>query len=194
MASHNELLNFVTKFTHLWNAGKAAHLVIDCKAGEATVSLSLSLGRHLPTTPGQGHHQRRPGPSRLRRRERRAHARAEAAANAALSHSDVAVQAAIPTVDAAVQAVPATAVATGQAAVQAGPPAQEGLPRYRPPQLAAPPSLSPIPQLDGSTDRDFPKKCKVCQKSLETRDDVSWHLESKYGREDCRILKSMLQF
>ena len=28
---------------------------------------------------------------------------------------------------------------------------------------AAPPSLSPIPQLDGSTDRDFPKKCKVCR-------------------------------
>ena len=65
---------------------------------------------------------------------------------------------------------------------------------FQPAEQAAPPSLSPIPQLDGSTGRDFPKKCKVCHKYFETRDDVTWHLETKHGREDCQILKSMLQF
>ena len=36
------------------------------------------------------------------------------------------------------------------------------------------------------------KKCDVCQKVFETPDDVKWHRETQYGREDCKILKSML--
>ena len=36
------------------------------------------------------------------------------------------------------------------------------------------------------------KKCDVCQKVFETQDDVKWHRETQYGREDCKILKSML--
>ena len=36
------------------------------------------------------------------------------------------------------------------------------------------------------------KMCDVCQKVFETPDDIKWHRETKYGREDCKILKSML--
>ena len=100
------------------------------------------------------------------------------------------------TIDAAVQAVvPALARAAEEA--------QPWFPRshqeyrhtgFQPAEQAPPPSLSPIPQLDGSTGRDFPKKCKVCHKSFETKDDVMWHLEPKHGHESCRILKSMMQF
>ena len=61
---------------------------------------------------------------------------------------------------------------------------------------------SPIPQLDGGymgrsrnqfKSPDTPQ-CKDCHKVFETRDDFKWHCENKHGREDCRILKSMLTF
>ena len=35
-------------------------------------------------------------------------------------------------------------------------------------------------------------KCEECQKVLETPDDIKWHYETTYGKEDCKILKSML--
>ena len=34
--------------------------------------------------------------------------------------------------------------------------------------------------------------CEECQKVLETPDDIKWHFETTYGKEDCKILKSML--
>jgi hypothetical protein len=57
-----------------------------------------------------------------------------------------------------------------------------------------------IPQLDGSTydycDRPQPAPdillCISCQKVFETLDNMRWHNENKYGREDCKILRSML--
>ena len=35
-------------------------------------------------------------------------------------------------------------------------------------------------------------KCEEYQKVLETPDDIKWHYETTYGKEDCKILKSML--
>ena len=35
-------------------------------------------------------------------------------------------------------------------------------------------------------------KCGNCQKVLETIEDIRWHNETRYGQENCRILKSML--
>ena len=58
-----------------------------------------------------------------------------------------------------------------------------------------------IPQLDGSMydycdERPQPApdflQCITCEKVFETQDDMRWHNETKYGREDCSILRSML--
>ena len=79
MAGHNEVLNFVNKFVNLWKTGHEAKLHVDAQAGQAWVSLQVVLG-----VPYQPRHGRKPGPSQLRRRARRAEARAsQAAAQAA---------------------------------------------------------------------------------------------------------------
>ena len=81
----NAMHNFNLKFLQLWNAGHDAHLTVECWAGKATINLELTLGdKPLPTPPVcQVRPQpRQPGPSRLRRHERRAEARI-AAENAA---------------------------------------------------------------------------------------------------------------
>ena len=38
--------------------------------------------------------------------------------------------------------------------------------------------------------QDLPE-CPKCDKVFETRDDMKWHYENKYGREDCIILQKM---
>lgn len=48
-----------------------------------------------------------------------------------------------------------------------------------------------IPQLDGNISSDL-SVCNNCQKTLLTIDDYKWHFETKHGREDCRILRSMM--
>ena len=116
-----EATELFKNFQHLWQAGKDARLNLECHAGQVWLHLQVQL--HHPPSPQQYHpHPPRQGPSRLRRRARRAEERAKAAANVAPSKSiaevfaqtdeiqtvDAAVQAAIPTpiaVDAAVQAV-----------------------------------------------------------------------------------------
>ena len=92
-----ELKSFVTKFAELWHSGRNASLALECGAGEATINLQLRLGSHPlhlqqpQHYQGPQHHlERRVGPSRLRRRARRAQARevaAEQAAAAALQAS-----------------------------------------------------------------------------------------------------------
>ena len=69
----------------LWNAGYNARLTAECWAGKATINLQLTLRDITPPPPRafQVRHQpQRPGPSRLRRRERSAEA-CSAAANTA---------------------------------------------------------------------------------------------------------------
>ena len=82
-ASAEELHSFVSKFAYLWHSGKSARFSVECEAGEATIHLQLRLGVHLSQPQqNQGLHQptaRKAGPSRLRRRARRAQARASAA-------------------------------------------------------------------------------------------------------------------
>ena len=46
-----------------------------------------------------------------------------------------------------------------------------------------------IPQLDGEAEFS---PCPTCEKKFETIDDVRWHYDTKIGREDCSILRSML--
>ena len=60
------------KFKELWHAGKNARLSMECYAGQAWLSLHIHLHQQPPPQP---HLQRRQGPSRLRRRERREAAR-----------------------------------------------------------------------------------------------------------------------
>ena len=125
MAGPKELFNFATKFLNLWHANHDALLSAQCNGGHASIKLELRLG-DCPPAPQQKHTTRRPGPSRLRRRARRAEVRAVAAAAHAASSSpdsaEAAVQAAVPvppTTETAVQATspkPSTANAAVQAA------------------------------------------------------------------------------
>ena len=79
MAGHHKVFNFVNKFVNLWKSGFKAKLQVEAHAGQAWVSLQVVLG-----VPYQPRHGRKPGPSQLRRRARRAEARAsQAAAQAA---------------------------------------------------------------------------------------------------------------
>ena len=71
----DQLSNFLAKFRNEWQAGTDARLVIECHAGQAWITLHQPLGY---SSPPPNHHPRQPGPSRLRRRARRAHARAAA--------------------------------------------------------------------------------------------------------------------
>ena len=72
-----------SKFLHFWRSGNDAHLSIECHAGQACLNLRVSL----PHQPRQHPQQRKPGPSRLRRRARRAEARAAAEIAAATNGS-----------------------------------------------------------------------------------------------------------
>ena len=118
MAAVNELQNFVQKFTSLWRDGCSAKLQMETQHGDAWVSLHLSLGRPQHDRPPHPN-KKRPGPSQLRRLEKRAAARRAVAAEDANARAegdpkiriDVAVQAAVTinalhTAEAAVQAVP----------------------------------------------------------------------------------------
>ena len=115
MSDLHELLNFVTKFYNLWCSGNDARMELKCEAGKASVDLHLSLP-NLPTVPvhHRSHDQqhRQAGPSRLRRRARRAHAWARAAtADAATTAEKTAEEEILPDASPAVQApvpVPAT--------------------------------------------------------------------------------------
>ena len=35
-------------------------------------------------------------------------------------------------------------------------------------------------------------RCQECEKIFETKEDMKWHQENKYGREDCIILQKMM--
>ena len=69
-----EIDSFVLKFKNLLLSGRNATLVIKSTAGKAEVSLNVELGDVPPHLPGQ-HQQSRDGPSRQRRRLRRAETR-----------------------------------------------------------------------------------------------------------------------
>ena len=82
-----QLHNFNIKFLQLWNAEHYTRLTVECLACKATINLQLMLGDNPPPPPPACQvrpQPRRPGPSRLRRRERFAEARtaAESAADA----------------------------------------------------------------------------------------------------------------
>ena len=76
MAELREFHSFVTKFVNLWKNGFEASLCVNSKAGDANINLQVGLGQ--AQLPEDLHHQRQPGPSRVRRRERRADARLKA--------------------------------------------------------------------------------------------------------------------
>ena len=110
---------------------------------------------------------------------------------------DTAVQATHPLQLQAVQQPLHHQAQAGQAQLQAGQAAHHHHVRdtfcpdqdYQPKQAL--PSLVPvIPQLDGYM--PMVDQCTSCQKILETEDDQRWHYQTKIGREDCYILRSML--
>ena len=74
MAAHHELFNFVNKFLYLWKSGFEANLHVEAQNGQAFVNLQAGLGSFYQV-PQKHLNRRKPGPSRLRRRQRRAAAR-----------------------------------------------------------------------------------------------------------------------
>ena len=71
-----ELDSFYVKFKNLLRAEKDATLTLKSEAGRAVITLSVDLG-HVLSEPGHQQHLPRNGPSRQRRREKRAAARQE---------------------------------------------------------------------------------------------------------------------
>ena len=165
--------------------------------------------------------RRRPSPSRIRRRLRRAQARATAAqADIDPVHKDEDVEGVqavkavqteqTKTIDRAAQVyiqeaplVPTDDIHDQVPSEQAEQALQDGgqQSRVRAPhrqEVIHIPSVGErndyhprIQQLDGNISPDFPK-CNTCLKVLETMDDYNWHFKTEHGREDCRLLRSML--
>ena len=71
-----EIDSFILKFKNLLLSGRNATLVLKSNAGNAEVSLNVDLGKFPPQPAQHVHQQSRDGPSRQRRRLRRAQARA----------------------------------------------------------------------------------------------------------------------
>ena len=84
----SELGTFIQKFRSLWKSGLDAHLDVDTSAGQAWVGLRVRLGHAPGPHPGIPPHvtayqkKNRDGPSRQRRRFRRAADRAAQAGEA----------------------------------------------------------------------------------------------------------------
>ena len=88
----NVTTDLIQKFQQLWRAGNIARLSLECRGGQGWANLHVQLpdpppplfrhGPHYPAAPA--HSRRRPGPSRMRRRARRAEARKDAAEEAAV--------------------------------------------------------------------------------------------------------------
>ena len=71
------------------------------------------------------------------------------------------------------------------------PPTAPSTPHYMTKYLLEP-SSNQEPSVGKPQPAPDPHQCQVCEKMLETGDDVKWHYETRYGREDCAILKNML--
>ena len=93
MAGLGQFHSFIGKFVSLWQNGLDAKLSVNSRAGEAWINLQVGLGEahsQVSQVPGQ---VRAPGPSRLRRRQRRADSRQRQAAEKADENGEpVAVQ------------------------------------------------------------------------------------------------------
>ena len=94
MAGYQELDNFVKKCIHLWENGCNAKLQFEASAGNAEVSLKVSLGKakQFPSNSNQdvSSGYRGGSPSRQRRRERRAAARqVQVTAEEAVTKEDI---------------------------------------------------------------------------------------------------------
>ena len=92
--ANHEYFNFLKKFLNLLHSGKSAKLVLECQHGQAKIHLEHVLHHPLGTLhhPSRQSHQHQPGygqpgPSRVRRRIRRAQARAVVAAGEAAETS-----------------------------------------------------------------------------------------------------------
>ena len=82
-----EVEELYATFQKFWRTGKNARLNVECHAGKVWASLHVSVPQSPPSPQQQYRHHlpRRPTPSRLRRRARRAAARAHAAVEAVAS-------------------------------------------------------------------------------------------------------------
>lgn len=113
---------FVENFYKIWRAGNDARLIIECKAGNASVSLHHHVSQ--PPPPLKPSKPRRAGPSRIRRRAKRAMARAAAENVAFTANISVQTDSVHYTSEVAEKATEAVPVKTQDVAVQADHPHQ----------------------------------------------------------------------
>ena len=200
------------QFQEFWKAGKDARLNLECHAGQVWLHLQVHLPQPPPPQPYHPHPPRQ-GPSRLRRRARRAEARAQAAENATklAATEEVAVQTneeEIKTADAAVQAAfddqPAVFSNHATQFLYPFPPphipdelchdqvyaaAAQAEVRHQP----SPPPY--IPQVDGAADQTLDQghvwSCKCCmyEKLFETEDELQRHHNGPDDRGDPHFLQ-----
>ena len=88
-----EIDSFILKFKNLLLSGRNATLVLKSNAGNAEVSLNVDLGQFTPPPTQHVQHRSRDGPSRQRRRLRRAQARATEAEEVSDAQVETAAQA-----------------------------------------------------------------------------------------------------
>ena len=157
MAGPDELDKFVRKFVTLWQSGCDANLYVETKAGNAFVNLRVGLGQ---AHPHHGQHvggHRGGGPAKQQRLERRAAARK------------------------------ATAAAAEKAAVDAnheqGKVEEETLEKKKADEAedaSEKVTNSPIPQVDGPSDRNICYEFKVEAHETCTHEDIMESIEANF--------------
>jgi hypothetical protein len=212
-----EATSFVTKFKDLWLAGHNASLLFETEAGEASATLRVALGAHprklhLPQRSPQ-EPPRYVTPSQLRRLGSREDPRHRAAAEAADAVAEEATNSPIVT---AVEAVSGNASdnnsrinptpaeeATDVSKLKTAEKVEtndfecnlckktfetmKGLRTHIGRQHKV--TSSPIPQVDGLSDRHEPNYCHVCEEcpdEIVTSEDVSYHVMNDHQVQDVR--------
>ena len=180
MAGAEEFQSFVRKFVNLWKSGRHARLFVESEAGNAFANLQVSLGQAVPAGGGQGHGHLASGPSRQRRRVRRAEER-----KATLAAEEAAATAA------AEEAAAATAAAEEAAVITT---AEEAVDAKAAEEAAMNGFPSPIPQIDGEigeTD-DIEYELVINAHQVVTDEDIVEVIETNFHctLDDKKIEKS----
>ena len=176
---NSELESFFNKFRCLWNSGFDAHLELDSHAGQAWVSLRVRLGHAPGPLQPQAHfphpqNRTRNGPSRQRRRARRAAARAEQPAGNEHVETENVVNAEEAVILNSTEKVAADNSALITEIVPDG---------------SDNSFTENIPQFDGGLDDksdDDPNFCVLCKNSdeIESAEDLSYHMMNDHDPEE----------
>ena len=179
MVSHYGWPERVGKFVNLWQNGREASLQVNSKAGKAIINLQVELGEALPLQPHQQQPERQPGPSRVRRRLRRAEDRrlAEEESTKVETEEVAAGNVENREDDAAAEATTGTQSDVGTEKV------------HEVNVVSSNDVTENIPQLDGESEQDvneptYCKLCKECPDEIESAEDLSYHMMNDHEAQE----------